>query len=1151
MTTTQHGLWSQRGLRLAAIVYTIILFAMVALGYWYYSFTKQHIRREKEELLGVIAELKVRQLLQWRYEATLEVEREVAENGLHKAVEKVMADPVNQDNRKSLRECLDREATGRGEPSPQLFDTNGSLLASTTDSTPPADAATIKAVNHALETKKFAFSDFFLTPDHHVDVDIVDTVRDAQGQILAVLVQPQHVGTQIGPIVQSWPILTQVGAIFLVERVGDQLVYLNELERQNNVLLKSPQQNRETKDPDAKAVLSRMGLSWGKDSHGVEVLSYLLPVRGTPWVLMAKMDASEIASDAGYRTTLLCMAVGLFVLLIGVLTAYLIRLRQNGMLGRIIEAEREKNQALIRYQDILMASMDGYVLVDMEGHIKEVNEAYCRLSGYSAQELLSMNHADLEALETQDQLAVHRQKILATGSDCFESQHRRKNGTIVDVEVKVQCRTSEKMIAAFVRDISERNATEARIKWLAKLNNALGECNDIVLHSNSEEHLFQNICRIVVDQGDMRMAWIGIVDKATSKVVPVASYGHRNEEYASELDVFLKEDSTLRRGPVGISIRENRPVWHDDLLAVEDYKPWRDRVTRYGWNVFAAFPLRRNGKPVGSLNVFGNKSMPFNNESISLFTRIADNVSFALDKFDRMRERAQTIEQLRDQAELLDAASDGIILKDMEGRIIYWNHGAESIYGWSSDEILGRTSKDTIILHPKEFDHASSELLKNGIWRGEMEKKTKDGRNLVVETRWNLVRDASGKPKGVLSINTDVTEHKKLESQFFRMQKLESIGTLANGIAHDLNNTLAPILMALELLDSYVSESAARELIETMRQSAQHGADLVKQVLSFARGVDGQRLSVRLEDVWQGIEKVIRDTFPKNITFSLKSTSGLYSIDGDSTQLQQVFMNLCVNARDAMPNGGALTISMENIVLDDVYAGLNPIAKAGSYVVVQVMDNGIGIPKDIQERIFDPFFTTKEQGSGTGVGLFTVATIVKNHGGFINLYSEEGRGSTFKVYLPADKFGKPASKSTPKKGAPERGHGETILLVDDEERVLKVAEKVLTNAGYHVLTAGNGAEALAHYAQHREKISVVMTDMAMPVMDGLATISALKAMNPDVKIIASSGLMSHTFIASIEKLGVKHLVPKPYTAEIMLEVLAEAIKETKEIKKKT
>lgn len=1137
--------------RLSVAACIITAFVLADLGGWYYQTTKEHIRHYKSELLSTIAELKVRQLLNWRYERSREVEREMSQFGLSEVLQKFLTDEGNQDYRNKLRVCLAEAVLGKDEVPPMLFDTNANLLVTSTDSIFPVNEATRDVVTQALFTKQFAISEFFLTPDGDVDVDIADILRDAHGQIIAVLVQPQNVRAQISAIIRSWPISNANGEISLLERDGDQILSLNELKSISTKVHGVRKPSDKTKTSDVHTVLTNTGISWGRDSHGFEVLTCLLPVGGTPWFLAAKMDASEIAFDAGVRTALFCLLLGLFVLLVAVLTAFIYRNRQNVFLSRLIDAERDKNQALRRYQDILIASMDGYLLVDMEGNIKEVNEAYCLLSGYSSRELLSMNHADVEACETQDRLAFHRQKIATAGSDTFESQHRRKDGCIVDVEVKTQYRPSEKMIAAFVCDISEFNASEARIKWLAKLNNALGECNDAVLRSNNDEELLPKICRIVVQNGGMRMAWIGIIDEVTSKVVPVASYGHRNEEYASELDVFLNDDSPLRCGPIGTSIRENRPIWHDDLLAVDEYQSWHDKVTRFGWSSFAAFPIHRNGKTVGSLNIFGNKSMPFNSEAISLFARIAENVGFALDNFDRRRERALSLNQLREQAELLDAASDGIILKDMEYRIIYWNHGAESIYGWSSDEILGKTSKDTIILHPKEFDYASSELLKNGIWRGEMEKKTKDGRNLVVETRWNLVRDASGKPKGVLSINTDVTEHKKLESQFFRMQKLESIGTLANGIAHDLNNTLAPILMALELLDSYVSESAARELIETMRQSAQHGADLVKQVLSFARGVDGQRLSVRLEDVWQGIEKVIRDTFPKNITFSLKSTSGLYSIDGDSTQLHQVFMNLCVNARDAMPNGGALTISMENIVLDDVYAGLNPIAKAGSYVVVQVMDNGIGIPKNIQERIFDPFFTTKEQGSGTGVGLFTVATIVKNHGGFINLYSEEGRGSTFKVYLPADKFGKPTSKSTPKKGVSERGHGETILLVDDEERVLKVAEKVLTNAGYHVLTAGNGAEALAHYAQHREKISVVLTDMAMPVMDGLATISALKAMNPDVKIIASSGLMSHTFIASIEKLGVKHLVPKPYTAEIMLEVLAEAIKETNEIKKKT
>jgi CheY-like chemotaxis protein len=325
--------------------------------------------------------------------------------------------------------------------------------------------------------------------------------------------------------------------------------------------------------------------------------------------------------------------------------------------------------------------------------------------------------------------------------------------------------------------------------------------------------------------------------------------------------------------------------------------------------------------------------------------------------------------------------------------------------------------------------------------------------------------------------------------------------------------------------------------------SAQHGANLVSQVLSFARGVKGEALEVNLTHLLDGIGNMIRDTFPKNIDFSFAPCRDAWMITGDPTHLNQVFTNLCVNARDAIPNGGSMKVTLENTILDDVYADMNPDSKAGAYLVVKVEDNGSGIPPAIQDRIFEPFFTTKEIGKGTGLGLSTTMAIVKSHGGFINLYSELGKGTTFKVYLPANVSAKAVKKLVIENSALARGNGETVLLVDDEERIRTVAHDLLERFGYRVLLASNGAEALGLYAQHREQISVVLTDMAMPIMDGPSTIIALKAMNPKVNIIGSSGLASNGGVAKAVGAGVKHFVPKPYTAETLLKVLAEALRE--------
>ncbi len=508
-------------------------------------------------------------------------------------------------------------------------------------------------------------------------------------------------------------------------------------------------------------------------------------------------------------------------------------------------------------------------------------------------------------------------------------------------------------------------------------------------------------------------------------------------------------------------------------------------------------------------------------------------------------ELKQAQARVEDQAALLDAAHEAILVKDMEDRIIFWNKGAESLYGWTAEEALGRKSAELLYRDTEKFQKDLAALMRQDAWHGERIKRTKDGRDITVEISWTLVRDAQGRPKSILAINTDLTEKKKLEQQFLRAQRLESVGTLAGGIAHDLNNVLAPILMSLEILKEVVHQDEdALALLTTLQLSAQRGADLVQQVLSFARGVKGERIIVNPLDLMTDLLKVMRDTFPKSIDVRSTSSKGLWTVTGDPTQLHQVFLNLCVNARDAMPEGGQLTVSMENAVLDETYVSMNPGIRPGAYVKVTVADTGCGIPAVIRDQIFEPFFTTKEVGQGTGLGLSTTMAIVKSHDGFINLYSEEGKGTRFKVYLPANTSEAAANQVAIEQTGLPTGHGELILVVDDEAAIRTAAQRTLERFGYRVMLASHGAEAVSFYAQHQQDIAIVLTDMAMPIMDGPALIIALKSMNPQVRIIGSSGLASNGGVAKAMGAGMQHFIPKPYTAETLLKALDLVLKQT-------
>ena len=404
-------------------------------------------------------------------------------------------------------------------------------------------------------------------------------------------------------------------------------------------------------------------------------------------------------------------------------------------------------------------------------------------------------------------------------------------------------------------------------------------------------------------------------------------------------------------------------------------------------------------------------------------------------------ERKLAQERIAEQAALLEKARDAIIVRDPEGKLLFWNTGAERIYGWTRQEAIGRNVGDFIYAHPKKFRELNATIVSRGEWHGELQHLTRDKREISVEARWTLIRDNEGNPKSVLAINTDITEKKKIEAQFMRAQRMESIGTLAGGIAHDLNNILAPIILSIDFLKTLSDQPQATKVLETIEVSARRGADIVRQVLSFARGQEGQRVEIQSKHLLKDLQVIIRDTFPKDIQLQFSASSALWTILGDPTQIHQILLNLCVNARDAMPSGGVLTVGVENCSLDEQYAAMNIEAKVGRYVIFHVTDTGMGIPRSNLEKIFEPFFTTKELNKGTGLGLSAVMAIVKSHGGFVNVYSEVAKGTTFKVYLPATERSSEAQTGDSGKVSLPRGNGETVLAIDDETSILIVTSQ--------------------------------------------------------------------------------------------------------------
>ncbi len=606
--------------------------------------------------------------------------------------------------------------------------------------------------------------------------------------------------------------------------------------------------------------------------------------------------------------------------------------------------------------------------------------------------------------------------------------------------------------------------------------------------------------------------------------VPMWVYDHETLAFLAVNDAAVEKYEYSREEFLSMTVEDVLPP--EDLPSFREYRELTERDVSSGRN--ATIPCvhqTRSGRLIDIESTW--HLMPFGNH-LGVFVINVDR-----------SEQKLTEDKNREQASLLDLAADAIIVRDLDHRILFWNQGAERLYGWSKEEAVGAKTTDIFVGDAATFATAFNELLGKGMWSGELQQARKDGVAVVVNSRWTLVSDGDGKPKSVLVFNTDITETKKLESQFLRAQRLESIGTLASGIAHDLNNILSPILMSVGILRRNIDPSAER-MLSIIEGSAERGAGIVKQVLTFARGVEGERVLLQPKHLISELSKIMAQTFPRNIDIQTQFPPELWTVMGDATQLHQVLLNLCVNARDAMPAGGMITIGGENVEVDSHFASMNPGAQLGANVAFRVADNGSGMSAETMEKIFDPFFTTKEVGKGTGLGLATVIGIVKSHGGFLTLQSEIGVGTTFKVFIPASRDAAAASKAAPE--AVARGNGELILVVDDEAAIREALVGTLEAHGYNAYTAEDGTDALALYHQRRDDIAAVITDISMGQMDGVTLVRSLRKLNPRVRVIVSSGHFTKENSTILEGLGVKTLLDKPYSADKLLRSLAGVLK---------
>jgi len=797
---------------------------------------------------------------------------------------------------------------------------------------------------------------------------------------------------------------------------------------------------------------------------------------------------------------------------------------------------------------------------------------------------------------SQEKAAEFIRRALAGQPQSFEWLHQRSDGTLVSADVSLSRFElgGELFIQSIVRDITERKQTEEKLRrqqtelrvlfdlmpamvWFKDTENRILRVNERVAQAigksveemegkPSLEFYPREAAKFYADDLEVirsGLPKLGIVEKIRGREgeefwvrTDKVPYRDRNGKVIGI--VVMAQDITGRKqaeeaqrageeryralfdyAPDGLVITDSRSCYIDanpSICRMLGYTR-NELIGLHARDIVAPPEIEHIEPALGAIEARSDHKQEWQlrRKDGSLFgaevivAKMPDGNLMAMIR--DITERKRTEARFR---RLVDSNAQAVVFWNTKGEITGGNNAFSLLVGYSQEDFNAGRARWASMTPPEYAGldrHSLEEIAARGVCAPyEKEFIRKDGSRVPILIGAATFED---NPEEGVSFVLDLTERKKLEQQIFRAQRVESIGTLANGIAHDLNNILAPIMMSIDILKLTVTDPQATEILETIELSSERGADLVRQILSFSRGLGSGQIEVQPKHLLKDIENLVKNTFPKDIRLRFSSPDDTWTIVGDPTQVHQILLNLCVNARDAMPNGGTLTISVENRVLDEHYAAMNLQGKAGRYVKIAVTDSGTGIPPAILAKIFDPFFTTKELNKGTGLGLSTVMSIVKSHKGIINVSSDPGKGTTFEIHLPATEMSAEEQREQPEVSLPF-GNGETVLVIDDEASILSITSETLQAFGYRVLTATDGVNAMAIFTEHKHEIAVVLTDMMMPVMAGPATIRALRRINPAIKVVGASGLDADEAATAGGGIDLRHFLTKPYTAATLL-----------------
>jgi len=1336
-------------------------FALVALvilagGYGFYRVETGGVRDAKFQSIAGIAELKAAQLLQWRSERLTDARRSADSPFFRRALRDWRDSGFAPEGRTVWQERLGVEKSA-GTTDALLLDATGKILLATAETPESPGPATARAVAAALATREPALSDFYRTADGTIQLDAVAVVPDGGGAPLAVLVLRNTAHDYLYPLIQLWPTPSPSAETLLVRREGDEVVFLNELRHRPGTALALRMPLSRTDSPAVQAVLGRQGRFEGLDYRGVPVLADVRPLPGTPWFMVAKIDADEALAEVRYRAVVVAILVASFILLAAALIACAYRQQQAGLFRNLYQAERRQREAREVFRTTLYSIGDAVITTDVRGCVELLNpvaetltgwndaaargrplaEVFCIVDeetrkpvehpfapvlrdgqiaklashtvllardgtarpvadsgapirdergaiagmvlvfrdetgeraarrtlresqrmlssvldtiparvfwkdrqgkflggnaafardaglaspdeligktdfqmswkqdaarfqaddrqvvetgipklgfeepqstpgggclwlrtskiplrdsegrtigvlgtyeditprkvaeaavresearfrslfesnhtimfvidpesgaivdanpaaaayyGWPREELVAKNIAALNTLALE-QIRAEMQVARDENRGHFNFRHRRADGSIRDVEVysSAVIAAGRPLLYSLVFDITDRRQAEERIRRLNRTLAVLSDINQAIVRERDLLALHQETCRIAVEKGGFRLAWIGLLDAVTARVKPVAHAGEA-ADYLEQLDIDLG-DQARAAGPTGAALRRGQHAICNDLEHDPYSPPWRDSALRLGFRSSGAFPLKVAGQTIGALNLYSGEPGFFDDEELTLLDELAMDLSFALEHADAEQGRRQAEEKVRSLAAFPELNPNPVLEFAADGTLAYANRAAHALAATA-----GVTDLQALL--PPNTRHIVVECLALG-----QPCQRVETRHGSLTLSWSFYPIAS---QGTVHCYAgDITERLQLETRFRQAQKMEAIGQLAGGVAHDFNNLLTVIqgYCSLLLAGSAAADAEQTDAMKEIQAAANRAANLTRQLLTFSRRQPMQTRPLDLDDVVSNTGRMLQRLIGEDIVLHTRLLPGGAWIEGDSGMIEQVLLNLAVNARDAMPDGGELWLALDSVTLDEAAAGRRPAGRPGAFICLSLRDTGRGIAADLLPHIFEPFFTTKEVGKGTGLGLATVHSIVELHHGWIEVQSRSGEGTTFRVHLPRLPGGL-ALPGNPRDAAGVQGGHESILVVEDEPAVRALAVKLLDAQGYRVQAAHDGATALELWRQQAGAFDLLLTDLIMPGgVSGAQLAEQLRTEQPQMRVIYMSGYAGET-----------------------------------------